>query len=318
MIVDHQAHFHPPEFFELLLERTEHPFATRIDDGYLLHFSPELSQPFTRAHLDLDHHIADMDRHGVDVAVMSPVGIGEAPNMSRRDAVEGLDKLNGMMANAERAHRDRVRALAVLPVAYPEDALEVLDNAILEHGLHGVCLFSSVNGRPAVTKALRPLFHRIEEFDVPLFLHPPLVSSVFGQSGTFAADRGLGWMYDTSLAAMSLIELGVLDECPRLQVIHPHAGGVIPYIAGRVAAGWRRDGDELGARRIEQLRTRVFTDSVTPTPGALDLACQTYGTEHVLFATDYPWQPRGPMLRYLDEHVLPARKKQILGNSIRW
>lgn len=92
----------------------------------------------------------------------------------------------------------------------------------------------------------------------------------------------------------------------------------MPYIAGRVAAGWRRDGEQLGSRRFEQLRSRVFTDSVTPTPGALDLACRTYGTEHVLFATDYPWQPREPMFRYLDEHVLPAQKKQILGNGIRW
>jgi aminocarboxymuconate-semialdehyde decarboxylase len=318
VIIDHQAHFHPSALFDTLVQRAEYPRATRTEDGYVLHISPELSQPFRQPHLDLDLHVADMDRHGVGMSIISPVGIGEAINMNRRDAIECLDRLNGMMAQAQESHPTRLRALAVLPLAYPLDAIAVLDKAILEYGLHGVCLFSSTNGRPTVTSDLMPLFRRIDELDIPLFLHPPFISSVFAQSNTFAADRGLGWMYDTSHAAMSLVELGVLDECPNLRVVHPHVGGVLPYILQRVANGWRTEGEALADRRVEQIRTRMFTDSVTPTPGALTMASETYGPDHVLFATDYPWQPRGPMFKYLDTQVSPATRERILGNGIGW
>lgn len=40
--------------------------------------------------------------------------------------------------------------------------------------------------------------------------------------------------------------------------------------------------------------TRFYLDSVTEAPGALEMAAATYGTDRILFGTDYPWLARKP------------------------
>ena len=36
---------------------------------------------------------------------------------------------------------------------------------------------------------------------------------------------------------------------------------------------------------------RFYTDTVSNNPAALALALDFYGTDHILFGTDYPWWP---------------------------
>ena len=47
------------------------------------------------------------------------------------------------------------------------------------------------------------------------------------------AESGLGWMFDTSLAALSLITSGTLDRFPGLKICAAHGGGFLPSYANR-------------------------------------------------------------------------------------
>jgi len=97
-------------------------------------------------------------------------------------------------------------------------------------------------------------------------------------------------------------------------VITHHGGGMIPYFEGRVGPGW----DQLGARTsdadyqslLKELKKRpidYFRDFYADTAlfgseKATLHAIDFFGAEHVLFASDSPFDPeRGPM--YIRETI---------------
>lgn len=234
MLVDHQAHWHPRECFERLLGRASTPFARRWkQNGYSLHFRSGRTEYFEDRHVELDQHLADLDAHGVDLVKLSPSIIGEAAELDD-NAVASTRWLSQRSAAAQDRHPGRIHALAVLPMRYPDRAIAVLDEAVTDLGMHGVCIFSNTEGVITTGGSHLEVFRRIELLRVRVYLHPAAASCLSGLSLSRTMERGFAWMVDTSMAALTLIESGLLCECPDLVVVHPHAGGTLPYVAGRL------------------------------------------------------------------------------------
>lgn len=298
MVIDHQAHWHPPEYLDSLVGRRGFPRAERRDGGYVLETAEGESWLMTPRHIDLEVHLADMDANGVDAMVSSPSLIGELMGMRGSEVHEAADRLNELTARAQREHPERFIGLAVLPMHEPDIALRVLDRAVPELGLRGVCIHSNVAGESIARDELLAIYRRVEELGVPIFLHPTSRSAMYDDRRSLIVERGLNWMCDSSIAAMSLVYSGTLDACPALTVVHPHLGGVLPYVAGRLDAGASML--KLQTRPIDHyLRHRFYTDTASDTLGAFGLAARTYGEDRILFATDYPWKPREGMWKLL-------------------
>jgi aminocarboxymuconate-semialdehyde decarboxylase len=154
-------------------------------------------------------------------------------------------------------------------------ALDELERAVGRLGLRGVCLLSSQSGRRIAGEAYWPLFERIGELGIPLFLHPPHRSMTFAAGYPFAVELRLSWMTDTSAMALDLIFSGVFDRSPNLTVVAPHLGGVVPYLMGRPSNVARATGVERPL--AEYLRDHNYVDTGNTTPGALAMAAATYG-----------------------------------------
>ena len=305
MIVDYHAHWYPPAFLESIEDRQEPPRAVRTGDGgwrYTVDSDPLGSEwDFPRRFQDLEVNIADMDAAGVDVSVISPTVPGDVSMLELGRAREALEILHSEFARAQGEHPDRLRCLAMLPLQSASASIEVLNRAIEDLGLAGVCINTNVAGNSIALPELLPVYERIEELGVPIFLHPANRSTIFHQvkqadgeesSGGRLSEVVLAWMYDTSLAALSLIFNGVLDKCPALNVVHPHVGGVIPYLTGRIDVAVRFHQKEVSLERPvgEYLATNFYTDIASgPTPLMLELGAQAYGRSHVLLGSDYPF-----------------------------
>jgi aminocarboxymuconate-semialdehyde decarboxylase len=196
-------------------------------------------------------------------------------------------------------------------------AIETLDEAILSLGLRGVCVLSNIAGTPIGTAETLPIYRRIDELGVPLLLHPANTSMAFELGLPWGIEVGLTWMWDTSAAALSLIFAGILDECPNLTVLHPHLGGTIPYVIGRINAfmeTWGRTAPTALAHPVSHyLRERFYTDIAVRTPGALAPAIETYGIDHVLFASDFPFVDPVGHVDFLRERF-PAQELDAIMN----
>ena len=100
-----------------------------------------------------------------------------------------------------------------------------------------------------------------------------------------------------------LVFSGAFDRWPNLKVVAHHLGGIIPYVAGRVGHGWdqlgKRTSDEDYFALLKSLKKRpldyfkmFYADTAEfgalgPTRCGIDF----FGTDHVLFASDCPFEP---------------------------
>lgn len=309
-MIDHQWHWLPPEYVEILKSRSSAPRLELVEGA--LHYESEtgdgapLPPPLFGK---LEDHFEVAAEHGIDTIVCAPVPAGDVLRLDPDEAAGLLVDVNAAIGRAQRDHPERFVGLATLPIQDPTAAIEVLDRAA-EDQLRGVSLLASIDGAPLATEATLPVFKRIEEHGLPIFLHPAMLSPTSSQRLGMRAEIGLGWMYHTALSVVQLIDNGTLDACPGLTIVHPHLGGVLPYVLGRME---RIPGTEPIA---PYLKKHFYTDTVSATPGALAMAIETYGIDRVLFGTDYPFIPIEPGIGFVRQNASEADAATIFGNVL--
>jgi predicted TIM-barrel fold metal-dependent hydrolase len=247
------------------------------------------------------------------------------------DAIDLARAANDGMADLVRRYPDRFPAfVASLPLNDPDAAVRELRRAVNELGARGFQMFSNVAGKPIVAPEFLPLFEAMAEYDLPIWLHPYRGADV---SDYQTEDRSqyeiwwtFGWPYETSAAMARLVFAGYFDRFPVLKVITHHMGAMAPYFEGRVGPGW----DQLGARTSDRDDSLVLK-SLAKRPldyfrmfyadtalfGAYDATVcglRFFGAEHVLFASDAPFDPeQGPM--YIRETIAVVNRLPLSGDE---
>lgn len=309
-VVDYQTHWFPPAGLAALEGREEFPRAERRNGRYVLEIRRGAELAMVPAMTSLEVQLTAATNHGIGMLVSSPASLGEVLHLAGDEAADLLDRLNAEVAAAQRDHADR--CLAMLPMQDPDAALAALERAIRELGLRGVCVLATIKGRPVGSDETLPIFKRIEQLGVPVFLHPGVRTDIRLEGPPTRREGGIGWMAQPAIAALSLVDGGILDACPELVVLHPHLGGVLPYVAGRVERMEPRT-SAAALPLTTYLRDRFYVDTVSATSGALDLAIQLYGLDKILFGTDYPFIPMAAGVAYLAGR---SEAEAIKGNTL--
>lgn len=216
---------------------------------------------------------------------------------------------NDSMAEIVAKHPKRFPAfVASLPMNAPQAALKELERAIDQLDARGIQVYSNVNGKPLDLPEFADLFAAMAERDLPIWIHPER-NSRFSDYATEDNSRFelwwvFGWPYETSIAMARLVFAGYFDKYPSLKIITHHAGAMIPFFAGRIGPGL----DQLGSRTPDydkpaltdhHLRRRpseyfnmFYADTALfGAPHALRCAIGFFGADHVLFASDTPFDP---------------------------
>lgn len=314
-VVDCQTHWHPRAYFDHLTRRRGYPRAHRDGDGYVVEMSERTRFPIMPLLLDLDRQLEDAAAAGIDVLVSGTGSFG-VEDLPADEAREVAQLINEATADAERAHPGSVVGLARIPIQDADAAIEVLDDATRRLGLRGVALGSNVGGEPIAGPERDPVYAALERAGVPLFLHPTRLADA-DRLDRYGVEYVLGFMFDTSYAALDLVFSGVLERYPALPIIHPHVGGTVPYLAGRIdfeyRQPWAMDG-AISEPPSAQLR-RFYTDTVSRTPDALAVARRFYGAERLLFSTDYPYWPMAEELAFVREQLPAEEHDAVLGGN---
>jgi aminocarboxymuconate-semialdehyde decarboxylase len=102
----------------------------------------------------------------------------------------------------------------------------------------------------------------------------------------------VGFLFDTTLAAASLVFSGVVEKFPRISWALCHLGGAIPYLAERLDRGFHafRDCRAHIDREPSSYLRGFYFDTVNFDVRALELAIAFAGADHVLAGSDYPHQ----------------------------
>ncbi|MGK6313413.1 amidohydrolase family protein [Neorhizobium sp. DT-125] len=322
-IIDSHFHWWPRSIFEPLLKREGFPKAVvNARGGYTYHGANGRRGTVAswKEWFDLDEQLGYMDSLGRDISVVCSIGplsvyFSELPGEEGRDAALAW---NEEMAWAQRRYPGRVWASAAIPLVDTKVAIEVLDDAVSRLGLMGVNLPGSVGKEGMIDdERLEPFYSRVEELGLPVFLHP--TDAVFAdllQGYNDALHLSLGRVMEVSAAASRLILSGMLERHPGLKVVMSHTGGALPYQSGRMDKNSKTAGLP---KPVSHYLHRMFTDTVSPHSAGMKFAIEYFGTDNVMYGTDYPcWDP-AVCLKLLDEiEMTPAVKQKIFyDNAIR-
>lgn len=231
--------------------------------------------------------------------------------------------------------------IASLPLNNPEASVEEVDRAILQLKAVGIQLFTNVNGKPLDLPEFKPIFQRMSEHDLPIWIHPSRGANfpdyLTEDKSKYEIWWTFGWPYETSVAMARLVFGYYFDEFPNLKIVTHHMGGMVPYFEGRVGPGWdqlgKRTSDEdytvilkkLKRPHLEYFKMFLADTAVFGSTSATKCGLDFFGVDHVLFASDSPFDPeKGPAyiretIKILDALPLDEkdRKKIYEGNARR-
>jgi aminocarboxymuconate-semialdehyde decarboxylase len=100
-----------------------------------------------------------------------------------------------------------------------------------------------------------------------------------------------------------LVFSGIFDRCPDIKIVTHHMGAMIPYFEGRVGYGWdqlgSRTSDEDYASLLHSMKKRPVDyfkmfhadTALFGGKGATRCGLDFFGVDHVLFASDVPFEP---------------------------
>ena len=271
-IVDVQHHFVP---LELLARRGITPGERRnlVEGGI-----PKLT--LHDKLYDMDGQLRDMDRAGVDLAVLSCNLGWDAP-------LEECRLINDTAAEIQRRHPGRFAGLAHAPVLEPA-GLDEIARAAGELGLRGVTIASQVNGLPLDAPRLAPFYRTACALDLAVFVHPAQIPAGYALFGEYDLARIIGREVDLQVAVTRVIAGRVMEEHPTLKLVFAHFGGGIAAVRERLEAKAGRFGTLR--RPFMESFDRLYFDTAGFEGGPIALRCALAGIrpDRLVFATDYP------------------------------
>jgi uncharacterized protein len=259
--------------------------------------------------LDVEMRLRLMDQFEGYKQLLTAAGPGIENFCDPATSPEVARIANDGMAELCAKYPDRfVGFAASLPMNNMDAVIQEVDRSMKQLGAKGVQIFTNVNGKPLDELEFRPLFKKMAEYDMPIWLHPARPSS-FPDYQTEKNSRYelwwvFGWPYESSVAMARLVFTGIFDEHPHLKIITHHLGAMIPYFEGKIGPGL----DTLGSRTPPQDKhliehhlkgrpldyfRKFYADTAIFGPGPMECGVAFFGVDHVLYGSDMPFDHEG-------------------------
>ena len=257
---------------------------------------------------DLDARFRLMDEFGDYQQVITVPGPQPAVLAGPEASPEIARIANDGMAELVQKYPDRFAGFAAtLPMNNPDAAFKEARRAVDELGACGVEVFTNIKGKALDDPAIAPLWGIMNDYDLPIWMHPSRSSSLTDYSSEAKSRYEIwftfGYPYETSAAMARLVFAGIFDKYPNLKIITHHMGGMVAFSEGRVQAGW----EVMGSRTSDEDYTGVLKSLKRPHAeyfkmfyadtalfGAVagtECGLKYFGADHVVFASDYPFDP---------------------------
>lgn len=261
---------------------------------------------------DLDTRFRIMDRFDgyVQIICMAEPPVEDVGDGS--SAVELARIANDEMAELLSKYPDRfIGAAACLPMNDIDAALRELDRAVRQLKFKGVQISSTIMDKPLDLSEFDPFFAKMNEYNLPILIHPRHKKSGARAYGFSPGESGLqerstellaafpfNWTIETTLAMGCLVMGGVLNKYRNLKIVTHHLGGLAPYQANRIKRMQSFTPEErvkIGTdKSLYEWYQMMYGDTALwGNTAALLCGFEFFGPDHVLFGTDMPFGTRG-------------------------
>ncbi len=308
-------------YLDVDVARASAPAAQALSPHFSSSYDPDSGLPYSPSAAvlrDLDEgRLADMDRHGITMQVLSSLSTQQLPADVAVDLVRAT---NDTLAAAVRRHPTRFAAFAALPTSVPDAAAVELERCVGELGCVGTMIMGRTDDEFLSAPRFDPILRTAAALRVPVYLHPGVPPRATSASNYEGLDplvtarfqtAAWGWHQETAVHFLQLVLGGVFDRYPDLQVILGHWGEMVPFYLERLDEALPRRVTKLERTIGDYVRQNVYiTPSGMFSQAQLRYCVELLGTERIMYSVDYPFIGNEDALSFLEEADLPAAVKE--------
>lgn len=306
-LIDTHHHFYPPAY--------QKAWADWEDQRKIPHLGVQLA--WTR-----DQDIEAMDKNGITTSMLSlPSTPGVWFDGGAEKAHDMARLCSDFAAEMVRDKAGRYGLFAPLSMLDIDATLKEIEYAFDTLKADGVNLQTNYGDKWLGDPAYKPVLQELNRRKAVVYVHP-LVASCCGRLSVGAFPAIIEVPHDTTRTIVSLLLSGTFAQLRDIKWLFSHAGGTIPFLAGRIeafyeqrarsASGFAPDGIEAELRRLNY-------DTANAThPAAMAALMKLVPVSQITYGTDYPYFPLNQIdgLRRLN---LPAADLEAIasGNAQR-
>lgn len=248
--------------------------------------------------------ITVMEENGIDTMMLS-VSSPSVGFLPTRDARVRLARtINEDIAQFRRDYPGRFGGFMTLPLPHVAESLAEINYAYDQLNLDGIVIETNTDGKYLGDPALAPIFDCLNERHATIFLHPT-APECFEAVGLGRPAPLFEFPCDTARTVIDLVFSNTLKRCPNLKFILPHAGGVLPSIAHRIALmspmSLMKPQPKASAEVIGEFKGLYYDLAMSANQPTFDSLRTLAPVSQILFGTDFPFQPAGNVARNVDQ-----------------
>ena len=243
-----------------------------------------------RGHASADQRLADLDAMAIDVQFIAPPPPQCYYTVPLDIAVQAARMVNDGIAAFCAKKADRFKGFGTVPMPDGNEAARELERCMTSLRFRGVQILTNVAGKELSDPAFAPFWKKAEELGAVVLIHPNGFTEA-RRFSRFYFNNIIGNPLETTIALHYLIFGGVLERHPDLKIIAVHGGGFLGGYPGRIDHAWGARGDARGQlpKPPSSYLKKIYFDTVVFTPEQLAALVATFGIDHVLMGTDYPY-----------------------------
>ena len=272
MMIDWHAHHTAPEVAERIRELTgKRPHI----DGY---DSPDLAK-----------RVKEMDEVGLDFQLICQGAGIYADQLPADQALEIVRQSNDVLAQRIAPHKDRLAGITALSLKNIDASVKEIERTAAKN-FRAVLLYPHVDGEMLVdTPAMDPIFAKIAELDLPIFLHG--AGTAQSPSLKRLEDGGAGVAYavlsdgEVAECCLRMIASGLFDRYPNLRIVIRSSGGGLPLLLHRFF--WKHKGPSGEQPYSEIFLEHFLIDGASSDAPTLAFLIHKMGENNIVFGSDY-------------------------------
>jgi predicted TIM-barrel fold metal-dependent hydrolase len=279
-LIDTHHHFYPPTY--------QKAWADWEDQRKIPHFGVQLA--WTK-----ENDIEAMDKNGITTAVLS---LASTPGVWF-DA--GAEKAHDMArlccdfaAEIVRDKPGRYALFAPLSMLEVDVTLKEIEYVFDTLKADGINLQTNYGDKWLGDPAYKPVLEELNRRKAVVYVHP-LAASCCGRLSVGAFPAVIEVPHDTTRTIVSLLLSGTFARLRDIKWLFSHAGGTIPFLAGRIEAFYEQRAHAPGGFApdgIEAELRRLCYDTANAThPAAMAALMKLVPVSQITYGTDYPYFP---------------------------
>jgi aminocarboxymuconate-semialdehyde decarboxylase len=239
-----------------------------------------------------DNRIKVMDQRGMDKLVVSLPSHMYMYWTEPEFGVAYARTVNDEQAKYCEAYPDRLYFWAHAPLQDIPASVRELDRAVNELGAKGLGMGgANFGGREVDDPAFDPLWEKVCELGVPIFVHGYNQSVSWGDKADtdpYDTTSILGMNSDETKLFWFMVNGGVLDRFPDLRVYITHGGGFVPYQLGRFnATNKTMAPDSKNLKPVEEYRHNFYFDVEVHSIPMRRAIVEEIGADHLLYGDNF-------------------------------